>query len=157
MATSRIPAVIDYLFTTFQAASTLGQAAAPNTVAVYDGPVITGEPARLVLWVGIDDPNADVPQSASSDQSWAALGKQSKNEQVSVNCTAQAWGGETDVKALRTQVFALVSAVEDILRADVMAGGIFQFSQVTGLVLYQNQPTQGFAQVAFQIEGQARI
>jgi len=157
MATSKVPAVIDYLVTTFTAATTLGAATPP--VAVYDGPLVTQEPAQLLLFVGIDDPDSDeAPTSASSEQSWASLGKQAKNEQVTVFCTAESWGGDTDVKAIRTTAYGIVAAVEDLLRADVMLGGLFQFGQVTGLTLRQNQTTQGaVARVTFQIEGQARI
>ncbi len=156
-STSKVPAVIDYLVTTFQAANTLGTAT--PAVAVYDGPPVTQEPAELLLFVGIDDPDTDeAPTSASSEQSWAALGAQAKTEQISIFCTAESWGGDTDVKAIRTAAYGIVAAVENLLRGDVMLGGLMQFAGVTGLTLRQNQTTQGaVARVTFQIEGQARI
>ena len=157
MTTSRVPAVIDYLVAAFQAAATLGAASPP--VAVYDGPVVTSEPAQQLLFVGMDDPDTDeAPTSAQSEQAWAALGKQAKNEQVTVFCTAESWGGDTDVKKIRDAAYGIVVAVEALLRADVMLGGLMQFSGITGSTLRQNQTTQGaVARVSFQIEGQARI
>jgi hypothetical protein len=157
VATSRVPALIDYLVTLFQTAATLGTATPP--VAVYDGPVVTQEPAQLVLFIGMDDPDADVPVSASSDQTWAGLGKQAKNEEITITCVAEAWGGDTDIKAIRVAAYAIVGAVEDLVRADVQIhSGITLFGGISSMTLVQNQTTQGaVARVTFQITGQARI
>jgi hypothetical protein len=157
VATSKLPAILDYLTATFTAASTLGAATPP--VAVYDGPVITQAPDQLILWVGMDDPDSDeAPTSAFSEQTWAGLGAQAKDEQFTVNCVAEAWGGETDIAAIRTAAFAIVAAVENLVRGDVMLGGRVQFQGVTGLSLRQDQTTRGaVARVTFQITGQARI
>jgi hypothetical protein len=156
MAASKLPQILDYLAATFTAAATLGGATPP--VAVYDGPVLTQEPAQRVLWVGLDDPDADEPETASAETPWASLGAQAKTEQFQVWCAAEAWGGETDVAAIRTVAFGIYNAAEAVLRADVMLGGLAQFCGVAGVVLRQNQTTQGaVARVSFRIEGQARI
>jgi len=157
MATSRVPATIDYLVSLFTSAATLGQATPP--VAVYDGPVVTQAPAQLILFVGMDDPDTeDAPTSATGAQTWAGLGKQAKNEDITVNCVAEAWGGDTDIKQIRDAAYGIVAAAENLLRADVMLGGVFLFGGIPGTVLRQNQTTSGaVARVTFPVEGQARI
>src|SRR6266566_3574270 len=157
--TSRVPATLDYLVTTFTAAATLGAATPP--VAVFDGPVLTEAPAELVLWVGMGDPDSEEGQvAADSAAEWAALGAQAQNEEFSIHCVAEAWGGADDVKAIRLAAYGIVAAVETLLRADVSLGGTLPSGQarVTGSQLRQNNVQTGaVARVAFDINCRARI
>jgi hypothetical protein len=157
--TSRVPAVIDYLVTTFTAATTLGAAASP--VSVYDGPVVTETPAQLTLWVGMDDPDSEeAPVGAESESQWAALGAMARDEEISVHCVAEAWSGDTDVKATRLAAYGIVAAVETLLRADASLGGVLPsgWCEVTRMQLRQNNVPQGaVARVAFQVVCRARI
>ncbi len=156
--TSRVPALIDYLVTTFQAAVTLGAATPP--VTVYDGPVTTADAPGLVLWVGLDDPdNPAAPTAADSAQSWAGLGKQARDEIVTIYCTAESWSGADDVRTQRLAVYGIVSAVEDIVRTDPFSGlALFPDPGVTGGQLRQNGAVQGGqARVTFQIIFKSRI
>jgi hypothetical protein len=153
---SKLPQILDYLATAFTAAATLGAATPP--VAVRDGPVLTQAPDQLILWVGMDDPDDDDPQTAASETPWAGLGVQAKNELFTVWCAAEAWGGETEVNAIRTTAFGIAGAAEAVLRADGQLGGLVLFQGVAGYVLRQAQTDKGaYARVAFRIEGQARI
>ena len=159
MATSKIPALIDYLVALFTNASTLGQATPP--VAVYDGPQTTLAPAQLILWVGLDDPDTDqvAPSAAAAQQEWAALGKLGRNEISTIHCVAEAWTGADDIRSMRAAAFAIVAAVEDIVRTDLFSGlALFPDPGVTGLELRQNNP-QGAsrAQVLFQIAFKSRL
>jgi hypothetical protein len=159
--TSRIPSAITALAGLFQAAATIGQATPP--VTVYDGPVVTDDNPQLVLWVGLDDPDSDgATLAASSDQTWAGLGKLARNEEITIECTAQAWSGTDDVAAMRTACYGIMSAVEDVVRsadASALGGGIlFPDPGVTGGQLRQNATTDGtVAQVSFQVILKARI
>lgn len=159
VATSRVPATIDYLVAAFTAAATLGAANPP--VAVYDGPVDTEAPDQLILWVGMDDPDSgEAPVAADSDTEWAALGALAQTEQFSIHCVAEAWGGSDDVRAIRLIVFGIVAAVEALLRADVSLGGTLPSGQarLTGSQLRQNNVKEGaVARVAFRIDCRARI
>jgi len=158
VTTSRIPALIDYLVTTFTAASTLGAASPP--VTVFDGPQTTAAPYPLILWVGVDDPDtADVaPSAAASEQEWAALGKLARNEITTIHCVAEAWTGADDIKSMRTAAFAIEGAVEDIVRTDPFSGLALYPIGVTGLELRQNNPAEGSqARVSFQIVFKSRI
>jgi hypothetical protein len=159
MVTSRVPALIDYLVATFTAASALGAATPP--VAVLDGPVTAAAEAPLVLWVGLDDPDTDqvAPSAAAAQQEWAGLGKQARNEISTIHCVAEAWTGADDIKSMRVAAFAIVAAVEDIVRTDPFSGlALFPDPGVTGLELRQNNTQPGWqARVSFQIAFKSRI
>ncbi len=159
MATSRIPAAIDWLVTTFRDAPTLGQAT--PAVDVYDGPEARYGESNLILWVGLDDPDADdAPIAATSDQTWASLGAQRKDEQFSVYCVALAWSGDTDVRAARIGAYGIVSAVEDIVRANANLGGtiLVTLHGVTGMTARQINGERGAGcQIQFRIDCKARI
>lgn len=157
--TSCVPAVIDYLVSTFQAASTLGAATPP--VAVYDGPVTTAAPAQLVLWVGINDPDSvAAPIGAESQQEWVGVGARQRNEYITVNCVAEAWAGGTDVRTMRLAAYGIVAAVETLLQADPTLGGLVIFTDNTmpQRQLRQNNTADGqVARIMFTIKAKARI
>jgi hypothetical protein len=159
--TTRIPAVLDYLYNTFYNAATLGAATPP--VSVYDGPVPTGGADTLILWVGVSDPQATPPEAGASAHEWAGLGKMAINETLSVFCTAFAWTGTESgtFKAARDAANGIMSAVEDIVRGDASLGGTVQTpgnAQVTNAVWTQGPTTAGpSARVTFEITAKARI
>jgi hypothetical protein len=159
VATSKIPAIIDYLVATFTTAGTLGAASPP--VTVYDGPQTTLAPSPLVLWVGLDDPDTDqvAPSAAAAEQEWAGLGRLARNEISAIHCVAEAWTGADDISGMRTAAFGIVAAVETIIRADPFSGlALFPDPGVTGLELRQNNTTAGSqARVSFQIAFKSRL
>jgi len=135
--TSRVPPLIDYLVALFTNDAPIGQPSPP--VAVYDGPVVTAAPAQRVLYVGLTDPDSDAMEpAAESQQTWAALGRRARNEQVTIHCVAEAWSGTDTVSAQRTAAAGIVAAVETLLQADT--------TQFGGLVLF---PDPGMATVAW--------
>ena len=135
--TSRGPALIDYLVNLFSTSATLGAAAAPNTVTIFDGPAVTELDPFLKLYVGINDPENVGESAYESNQTWAALGRLARNEQVIVHCCAEAWSGVDDVKTVRTSCAAITSAVEVLMQTDS--------SQFGGNVLY---PDPGVANIS---------
>ena len=156
---SKVPALIDWLVTAFTNAPTLGAASPP--VVVYDGPQTTAASTPLVLWVGLDDPDTDqvAPSAAAAQQEWAGLGKQARNEISTIHCVAEAWTGADDIRSMRVAAFAIVAAVEDIVRTDPFSGlALFPDPGVTGLELRQNNTTAGSqARVSFQIAFKSRL
>lgn len=143
--TSRVPALLDYLFALFTSAATLGQATPP--VTVYDGPATTGLDAPLKLFVGLADPDSDAGElGAESQQEWAALGRMARNETVTIHCVAEAWAGTDAVQPVRAQVTAITSAVEALMQADsTQFGGnvLFPDPGFTAGALTQNNTTEG--------------
>lgn len=161
MTASRVPQVIDYLVTLFQAAATLGQAT--PSVDVIDGPKVTADPGPLALWVGVDDisPGA-TPAAATSTQQWQqGLGRTMRVETLSVHCVAQAWSGNDDVRTLRVAAAAIVSAAEDLVRADPSLGGTLPGVKDAGVTQadWRQGPTaRGMAaQIIFTIDASAII
>jgi hypothetical protein len=158
--TSRVPAVIDYLVTAFQASPLLGGAS--PAVAVYDGPAATAAPDQAQLWVGLDDPDsAAATTAAGSVQAWGGLGHMAKNEQIAIHCVAQAWSGGDDVRTARQNVYAVMAAVEQVILADASLGGTVTApgnASVSAAQLLQITGTPGAgARITFEITAQARI
>lgn len=151
---SRVPALIDYLVALFAGAGSLGEAPAPNTVTVFDGPATTELDPFLKLYVGLQDPDADTVQVAASlTQSRADMGNATRSEQIVVFCVAEAWSGDDTISAVRHSVFGIVAAVEALVRADNTVGGLgFQAPGVTAGDLQQNNTARGaIARVPFTI------
>src|SRR5258708_23332831 len=114
--TSRIPALTDYLVNLFTGDATLGAAAAPATVAIYDGPVTTGLDAPLKLYIGWTDPdNTGGEAGADSVQEWASLGRRARNETVTIHCCAEAWSRTDAVKTGRTSCTTIIAAVDTLM------------------------------------------
>jgi hypothetical protein len=152
VTTSRIGPLIDYLVATFTAATTLGAATPP--VLVFDGPVVTAAPAQLALYVGVDDVFTDqAPISATSEQVRQGLA-QKKQETVTIHCAAVAWAGTDDSRTVRQQAFAILAAVEDLIRGntDGFGGNAgAALPGVSGIGLQQSTADGSTAQVAFTI------
>lgn len=158
MATSAIPLAIDWLVSTFQAAATLG--AASPAVQVLDGPTVADDAAGLVLWVGVDNPDVNAVDASTANQTWAGLGALRKNELLSIPCAARAWNGTNDVRSARAAAFAILAAVEDIVRANANLGGtvLVTLPGVTNVRLRQGSTPKGvIADVLFTIDAKARI
>jgi hypothetical protein len=160
--TSRVPALLDYLVTLFTNAATLGAAAAPNTVTIYDGPPTTALDAPLKLYVGLTDPDNPGPEAAAGfTQEWAALGRQGRNEIVTIHCCAEAWSGVDTIQTVRLAVTAITAAVETLLQADsTQFGGNVLFPApgfATGQLVQNNTSTGAIARVPFDLTFKSRI
>jgi hypothetical protein len=151
-ATSRVPALIDWLVNAFTNAATLGQATPP--VAVFDGPVVTAAPAQLALYVGVDDVFSDAaPISATSEQVRQGLA-QHRQETSAVHCCAVAWAGTDDARTVRGQAFAILAAAEDLIRtnSDSFGGNAgAALPGVSGITLQQSSAEGTTAQVSFTV------
>jgi hypothetical protein len=158
--TSRVPALLDYLFALFNSSVTIGLATPP--VTVFDGPPTTEMDPALALFVGLSDPdNAGLEPAAESVQSWGALGRLGRNEDIVIHCCAQAWAGTDPVQSQRVAAFGIVAAVETLMQADsTQFGGNILYPKpgVTTLALTQNNTAQGaIARVAFDLTFNSRI
>jgi hypothetical protein len=152
LVTSRVPALIDYLFNAFTAAPTIGQAS--PAVSVFDGPPVTAEPAPLALYVGVDDVFSDsAPTSATSDQARMGAGR-GRQETAVIHCAAVAWSGADGLRTVRVAAFGILAAAEDLIRAnsDRFGGYADQGSPgVSGVTVQQASAGGSTVQVAFSI------
>lgn len=153
MATSVIPAVIDYLVT--HATTALSA----SSVIVYDGFGTSDEPGDFLM-IGVDDPESvNTAFSADSVQQWAHANYTARDEEGDVTCAALSWNGDCDQKAARDAVFAITAALENLLRADpTLAGAVLWSSYGTSTQLTQNQSNDGaMSLVVFKVHFRARI
>ncbi len=151
MATSVIPAVIDYLVAHASVALT--------GVRVYDGYDSSDDPGDFLM-VGVDDPESpNAAFSADSTQDWAHANNTARDEMGDVTCAALSWNGIGDQKLARDAAFAITATVEVLLRADPTLGGIVLWSSYgTTTQLTQQQSTNGvMALVVFKVHFRARI
>lgn len=156
--TSRVPALIDYLFGLFANDPTVGGAG----VTVYDGPATTAADAPLKLFVGLSDPDSTAAQPAAAfTQEYGGLGKMAKNETTRIHCVAEAWSGDDTLSVVRTAVYGITAAVETLLLADTTQFGgnvLFPRNGFTAGDLSQNNTTTGaIARVSFDLVFQSRI
>lgn len=112
MATSSIPAAIDWLVSNARGLSAL---AAP--AAVYDGWPDGRADTALVVGMTPDDPETgDTPV-------WAQVGANTTWEQVSVPCVIWAYRGGSNMKTARDAAFGVLDAMDGMLRTDPTLGG----------------------------------
>lgn len=152
MGTSAIPAVIEALH-----AHAL--TALPGLAIVTIGYPVTEDPGDFLM-IGVDDPDAERANAASSQQRWAHANHTTRDEVGEVRCTALAWNGDSSaVHALR-DAFAITAAFEASLRADPTLGLANVWNVGFGVETTLNQWLDGagaFARVDFSVEFKARI
>lgn len=153
MATSAISDVITALVAQ-------AKAALPS-IDVIDGEGITLAPESNMLLIGVTDPDAsDDSIAATATQTWAHANHTARDEAGEILCAAVASNGDADQTTARTNAFATVAAVENMLRANPSLGlpTLLWTSFGTRIRLSQNQSDQGaIAIVYFQVEYRARI
>lgn len=154
MATSRVPAAMAALLTI------LGDASALSDVRIVDGPEGTNLTDLQRIHVGW------APGSESAvelHQEFAYAGARRRNEEFEISCYAESRSGDTDMAARRTEVFALVAAVEDALRATDAApeaptlNGTVLWSELAVGNLQQIQSEGSLAGLSFVVACRARI
>jgi hypothetical protein len=147
---------MDYLITLFTNAPTLGGATPP--VTIFDGPAVTGLDAFLKLYVGLTDPDniANGEPGATSQQTWGALGRFGRNEQVTIHCCAEAWSGyegtpttaeaTSGIQTMRLAATGITAAVEALMQADTTQFGgnvLMPDPGLTNVSLPQTSTTAG--------------
>lgn len=111
---TQIPAAIDRLLGVFTAALP-----AADDLTIADGPQVSF-PTRRFAVVGGDGPVDEEEEAARAVQEWSGLGAYVRDEVIEVTCAVGASTGAADtaMKALRDEATAMLTAVEDELRAD---------------------------------------
>jgi hypothetical protein len=160
--TSRIPALIDYLYNLWTADSTLGAAAGAARVTVFDGPTTTLDAAPLQLYVGLSNPDNPAGEPAGdSVQEWAALGRLGRNETTTIHCAALAWSGTDDMHTVRVAATGIVAAVETLMQNNTTQFGgnvLFPMPGITTISVTQSNQTPGSqCVVAFDLIFKSRI
>lgn len=137
--------------------------AVPDGVVVYDGfPTGEGYAAEWVL-IGVEDPMIrGAATSATTQQEWASIGANAREETGEITCAASSWNGNADPKLARARVAEITSSIEMYLRENYDLG-LSQYAALwTGYgsrtALRQAQDDKGAeALVVFTIAFTARI
>lgn len=100
-------------------------------VQVVDGPQANSDPSSKWLFVGSngDEPD-ETMEAALVEQSLAGFARV-KFEDGQVTCAAVAVSADTDIAARRADAYAVLSAAEDLLRADMQLGGLVMHAFVS--------------------------
>ncbi|MGW7239735.1 hypothetical protein [Streptomyces sp. NPDC054804] len=154
MMTSRVPAAIDALLEILRATPALSE------VAIVDGPSTINYTQRQRLYIGWQ-PNAEA--SVSLEQAFNGAGARTRDEAFSISGYLESRSGDTDMKARRDEVFALLGVVETALRATNGApmaptlNGTVLWAHLTAGDLDQIQENGSSAGLNFTVTCQARI
>lgn len=94
-------------------------------------------------------------------QEWAALGRKSKDETITLEgfaWTVQPGAGETAIRAARARVIALAAEVELFLKSDPSLGGVVKWSAFKAAGLREGAHPDGrSAQLTFTVEAFSRL
>lgn len=113
MATSTIPAAIDWLVAAFSAA-------VPDATVTDGQPINMADDLIMVAFTG--EPGAPAVQVTRDRESMSGV---PEREQYEITCMVSAWKGVMDdVKTVRDRAFELVDAMAAELRTDQTLGGI---------------------------------
>lgn len=133
MATSAIPAAIDFLVTTSE-----GLFADP--VVVSDG-WYPGR-AKQLLMIGVTDQDP----TTSLQATWAGLGASKQDEDFTIPCVIWCTGGDADQKLVRDQAFVIYDALVTALLANKNLGGALNPPGIAQVSRGQLEQTQGAEQ-----------
>lgn len=152
MATSSVPAAIDYLVSTFQAL--------PEVAGwiIEDG--FTNRRGNQFLLLGIADDDGET----GGLHQWEAIGNNAQTESYDIPCMIYVFSGGTSSKAVRDAAFVVFDAVCSAILADASFGGALKsgWGHVSAMRLAQtNAPEEagGGRQVSlyFTVSCQSRL
>lgn len=132
-----VPAVVDYLLTTFRAN-------VPARVKVYDGPpTVDDVPADFVCVAYSEDEEASAVEGESV---LSNFGNGVYAETFNVRCQISSFTGDANLKPRRDRVATLYATLVGLVRADPSLGGIVKRpgqAEVTGFAWRQDPNEDG--------------
>ena len=156
---TKVPALLDYLVTAFQAAETIGQAMPP--VTVYDGPPTTLADPGLKLYVGLTDPDTDAVEEAGS---WSQVRNdfaRGRTETSVIRFVAEAWSATDVISTVRQSANGIVAAVETLVagNSDGFGGNTTYVPQSaeSGTLTQNNTDTGAIARISFDLMFQSYL
>ena len=151
MAITAFPLLIDAIVAALRAASSL------STATIYDGIEIDSSDPTNWISIGHDGSEDGEVVAANLRNEYKQLGAKSMFEDGSINCTLSSWTGDTNLSVCRTSAYALLSAVDTVIRTDPSFGGVVLYSGLESHTPTYVQTSQGAAvQINFTIYYKAR-
>lgn len=158
---SAIPRAIDGLVAMCNAQAVVGGTL--DGVEIYDGYPITLPSGETYLEIATT-PDAGNGPAVDGTQDFVSIPGREKDEQFNIYCAAYSRSGNNDVKIERDRAFAIVRAVEAMVRprepgSDVTLGGAVRWCNVSGRIAYSPlQAQEGCAvRVEFEIVCHERL
>ena len=124
MAATALPNFINNVITVLQNSSAL------TGVQIYDGPTVSID-SYPSNWIAIGhDGNEDGDVSVGTFRNnWELVGNYKRWEEGELNCTLVAQSGDnTNLHAIRTTAYSMLSTVDTIMRSDPSVGGSVLYS-----------------------------
>ena len=127
-------------------------------VQVVDGPQANSDASPDWLFAGHDGGSpTDENEAAITQQNLMAFAR-TKGEDAEVRCAAIAVRGDTDIVSARQRAYAIVSAAEDALRADMTLGGLVMHAYVSSHTYIPAQTDKGAkVRVVFTVTYKAQL
>lgn len=142
MSVTAAPELITNLVAALKAAPSL------SNCVIYDGPEISSEYPNNWIAVGHDGTDDGEVIMHSARNEYGPLGAKKMYEDGSINCALTAWTGDTDTPSARAAGFALLNAVDTVIRTDPSFGGVVLYS---GLETHQASYVQSNAGLGLSI------
>lgn len=151
MATTALPHFIDAVIAAFRAAPSL------SGIRIYDGIEVDSSDPTSWISVGHDGTEEGEVVMANVRNEYKALGAKSMFEDGSLNCSLVCWTGDTSLSSCRVGAYALLDAVDTVIRSDPSFGGVVLYSGLDTNTPTYMQTNQGAAvQINFSIVYRAR-
>jgi hypothetical protein len=151
MAITAFPLLIDAIVAALRAAPSL------STATIYDGIEIDSSDPTNWISIGHDGSEDGEVVAANLRNEYKQLGAKSMFEDGSINCTLSSWTGDTKLSTCRTSAYALLSAVDTVIRTDPSFGGVVLYSGLESHTPTYVQTSQGAGvQINFTIYYKAR-
>ena len=112
MTVAAFPTLVANIITAFKGASSL------TDVRIFDGIEIDETYPGNAICVGHDGSEDGDLQAMSARNSYDQLGAKKMFEDGVINCSLWAWDGTTDLTARRVRAYAILSAVDTVIRLD---------------------------------------
>jgi hypothetical protein len=122
MATTAFPNLVDAIVTALRSAASL------TGVTIYDGIEIDSSDPTNWISIGHDGTEDGEVIAATVRNEYKALGAKSMFENGSINCTLVSWTGDTNLSTCRIGAYALLDAVDTVIRTDPSFGGVVLYS-----------------------------
>lgn len=119
MTESRIPETIDAIV------AELKTAFENTNTAVFDGPVLSGDYMANCVYIGYDgDPSYAEELSSTTQQKWAGLGQDRRDEENVITCAIVTVTGDdlSSWKPARDATYSLLEVIGQTLRSDPSLG-----------------------------------
>lgn len=138
---TKFPLLVDALITA------LGNASSLSGVRVFDGAQVDESYPTDAVAIGHDGSFGDSEMQAGNITNIPLAFTDLHDESGAISCSLWSQDGSTDISARRTRAFALLSAIDTVIRTDPTFGGIVFYTILESNSISYRQTQLGVAVV----------